>query len=273
MDFLATARRLEAIQAEATRDLAAESEPVAGGWMAANGQGSYLNKAVGLGFDAEPSADDVGRVERFFASRGIEPRIELTAFAPVGFLRTLAERGFVLQEFEHTLVLAVNDRLAGLGERLPAGTPQGVRIEPLDPGDAAKVRTFVVTSASGFVAEGKSTPDVYLTTGLKAAVAPDHHGFLALVGDQVAGAAGSSYRGGVMSLFGASVLPAFRRRGIQQALIAARLQTALSLGADLASITSHPGIPTERNAARLGFQLAYVRAVMVKRGPGLVPSP
>ena len=76
-----------------------------------------------------------------------------------------------------------------------------------------------------------------------------------------------------MSLFGASVLPAFRRRGIQQALISARLQTALSLGADLASITSHPGIPTERNAARLGFQLAYVRAVMVKRGPELVPSP
>jgi GNAT superfamily N-acetyltransferase len=76
-----------------------------------------------------------------------------------------------------------------------------------------------------------------------------------------------------MSLFGTSVLPAFRRRGIQQALIAARLGRALSLRADLASITSHPGIPTERNAARLGFQLAFVRSVLVKRGPGLVPSP
>jgi len=273
MDFLATARRLEAIQAEATRELASESEPVAGGWMAASGQGSYLNKAVGLGFEAEPSADDVGRVERFFASRGIEPRIELTAFASIGFLRTLAERGFVLQEFEHTLVLPVNDGLARLEERLPAGRPQGLRIAPLDPADAALVRTFVVTTASGFLPAGASTPEIYLTTGTKAATAPDHHGFLAFVGNQVAGAAGPSFRGGVMSLFGTSVLPAFRRRGIQQALIAARLQRALSLGAELASITSHPGIPTERNAARLGFQLAYVRAVMVKRGPGLVPSP
>jgi hypothetical protein len=56
-------------------------------------------------------------------------------------------------------------------------------------------------------------------------------------------------------------------------LIAARLGRGLSLRADLASITSLLGIPTERNAARAGFQLAYVRAVMVKRATGLVPSP
>lgn len=273
MDFLATARRLEAIQAEVVRDLATDSEPVAGGWMAANGAGSYLNKAVGMGFEAEPSPDDVARVERFFASRGIEPRIELTAFAPTGFLRTLAERGFVLQEFEHTLVLSVTDRLRGLGDRLPAGRPGDVRIVPLDPGDAGQVRTFVETSASGFFPEGEELPETFLETGIKAAIGSDHHGFLAYVGDRVAGAAGSSFRSGVMSLFGTSVLPAFRRRGIQQALIAARLERALSLKADLAGITSHPGIPTERNAARLGFELAFVRAVLVKRGPGLVPSP
>ena len=105
------------------------------------------------------------------------------------------------------------------------------------------------------------------------AEAPGFAATVAYVDGEIAGAAGSSYRGGVMSLFGTSVLPRFRRRGIQQALIIARLGRGLSLHADLASITSHPGIPTERNAARLGFQFAYARAVMVKRGPGLVPSP
>ena len=273
MDFLATARRLEAIQAEVVRDLASDSEPVAGGWMAANGPGSYLNKAVGMGFDAEPSPDDVERVERFFSVRGVEPRIELTAFAPTGFLRRIAEQGFVLQEFEHTLVLPVSEGLAGLEGRLAARRQPDIRITPLDPSNAAQVRTFVETSASGFFPEGAATPETFLETGTKAALGSDHHGFLAYVGGQVAGAAGSSYRAGVMSLFGTSVLPAFRRRGIQQALIAARLGRALSLRADLASITSHPGIPTERNAARLGFQLAFVRSVLVKRGPGLVPSP
>jgi hypothetical protein len=49
MDFLATARRLEAIQAAVVRELASASEPVAGGRMAADGPGAYLNKAVGMG--------------------------------------------------------------------------------------------------------------------------------------------------------------------------------------------------------------------------------
>lgn len=271
MDFLATARRLEAIQAEATRDLASDVERVAGGWMAANGPGSFLNKAVGLGFDGEPTHEDIVRIEQFFASRGIEPRIELTAFAPIGFLRRIAEAGFVLQEFEHTLVCPIN--AMGIEKRLAMGWPEGVRVEPIDPTHSAQVHAFVLTSASGFFPEGESIPETLLQTGLKAARAPDHIGFMAYVDGEIAGAAGSSYRRGVISLFGASVLPRFRRRGIQQALIAARLGRGLSLHADLASITSHPGIPTERNAARMGFQLAYVRAVMVKRGPGLVPSP
>lgn len=271
MDFLATARRLEAIQAEATRDLASDSEPIAGGWMAANGPGSFLNKAVGMGFDVEPGPEDIARVERFFASRGIEPRIELTAFASIGFLRKSAEAGFVLQEFEHTLVRPID--AAGVQKRLDLGWPEGVRIEPLDPTDPAELRAFVLTSASGFLPEGEPIPATLLETGLKAARAPDHIGFMAYADGEIAGAAGSSFRRGVISLFGASVLPRFRRRGIQQALIAARLGRGLSLQADLASITSHPGIPTERNAARLGFQLAYVRTVLVKRGEGLLPSP
>ncbi len=69
MDLLATARRLEAIQAEVVRTLATESEPVAGGWMAANGPGSYLNKTAGLGFDGEP----IGRGRRS-ASSASSPR-------------------------------------------------------------------------------------------------------------------------------------------------------------------------------------------------------
>ena len=272
MDLLAIARRLEAIQAEVVRGLAAESEPVAGGWMAANGQGSYLNKAAGLGFDAEPTADDVERVERFFASRGIEPRVEVTNFAPPGFLRSLAEAGFVLQEFENTLILP----LGGLGDPralLPAGWPEGLRIARVDPSDEQEVETFVRTSGSGFVPEDVALPDEFLRTGVRAARAHEHDSFLAYLGDEVAGAGGCGTRRGVTSLFGTSVLPGYRRRGIQQALIAVRLERALELGSDLADITSHPGIPTERNAARLGFRLAYVRPVLVKRGPGLVPSP
>ena len=272
MDLLALARRLEAIQAEVVRQLASDSEAVAGGWMAANGPGSYLNKAVALGFDGEPTEEDVLRVERFFASRGIEPKVELTQFAPVPFLRRLAEHDFVLQEFENTLVLPLQG-VRPPRTLLPGGWPGGVRIERVDTRDDRQVDAFVRTSASGFIPEGEDIPEEYLRTGGRAARAPEHDSFVAYVGDDVAGAGGCGTRHGVTSLFGTSVLPRFRRRGIQQALIAVRLERALELGSDLADITSHPGIPTERNAGRLGFRLAFVRPVLVKRGADLVPSP
>lgn len=240
--------------------------------MAANGPGSYLNKAVALGFDGEPTDADVERVDRFFASRGIEPKVELTQFASVAFLRRLAERGFVLQEFENTLVLSLRG-LAPPRTLLPAGWPEGVRIERVDPADDRQVDVFVRTSASGFIPDGEEISEEYLRTGARAARAPEHDSYVAYVGDEVAGAGGCGTRHGATSLFGTSVLPRFRRRGVQQALMAVRLERALALGSDLADITSHPGIPTERNAGRLGFRLAFVRPVLVRRGPELVPSP
>jgi len=272
MDLLATARRLETIQAEVVRQLASDSEPVAGGWMASSGPGSYLNKAVAVGFDAEPTDEDVARIDRFFASRGIEPKVELTQFAPPSFLRRLADRGFVLQEFENTLVLPLRG-LPAPRTLLPRGWPEGVRIDRIDPRDDGQMDVFVRTSASGFIPDGTEISEEYLRTGARAARAPEHDSYVAYVGKEVAGAGGCGTRHGVTSLFGTSVLPRFRRRGIQQALMAVRLERALELGSDLSDITSHPGIPTERNAGRLGFQLAFVRPVLVRRAPGLVPSP
>lgn len=95
---------------------------------------------------------------------------------------------------------------------------------------------------------------------------------MARIGREAVGAAGCQSSEGVTQMFGASVKPACRRRGIQQALIAARAEHGRTLGSRMAVIHSKPGIPTERNSARLGFQMAYVRAVLVKHGEGLVPS-
>ncbi|HSP78091.1 MAG TPA: GNAT family N-acetyltransferase, partial [Myxococcaceae bacterium] len=212
------------------------------------------------------------RLVHFFESRGVEPKVELSPFVAPRLLAGLAARGFVLSELENVLVrrlpLEEELRLA-----LPHGWPAGVDVERVDLTDEAAVREYVEVSGSGFLPEGERMPEVFLEAGFKAARMPGYDGFVARFGREVAGAGGCESGDGLTMLFGTSVKPAFRRRGIQQALIAARLRRARERGSELAIIVSRPGIPTERNAARLGFAMAYTRVVLVKHGEGLVPSP
>jgi len=63
---------------------------------------------------------------------------------------------------------------------------------------------------------------------------------------------------------GAATLPAYRRRGVQSALLASRLALARELGCDLAVVTTQPGSKSQGNVQRLGFELAYSRAILVR---------
>ena len=70
--------------------------------------------------------------------------------------------------------------------------------------------------------------------------------------------------GGVAQLTGAATAPAHRRRGIQTALLSARLADAAAC-CDAAVITTQPGSKSQQNAQRQGFDLLYARAVLVKQ--------
>lgn len=272
LDFADIARRFESRQATAMRSLARDAEPLAEGWMAFAGVGSYFNKACGFGQGASPTDADLDRLVHFFVSRGVEPKVELSPFVSPKLLARLAERGFVLSELENVLArrLPPDEELR---VALPLGGPAGVDLEHVNLADDVAVHEYVKVAGSGFLPEGEPMPEVYFEAGLKATRMPGYDGFVARAGMEVVGAGGCESGGGLTILFGTSVKPAFRRRGIQQALIGARLRRAREQGSDLAIIVSGPGIPTERNAARLGFAMAYTRVVLVKHGDGLVPSP
>jgi ribosomal protein S18 acetylase RimI-like enzyme len=81
--------------------------------------------------------------------------------------------------------------------------------------------------------------------------------------------AGASMRcsDGVAQLCGSATLPAWRRRGIQNALLARRLADAARAGCDLAVVTTQPGSKSQQNAQRQGFALLYTRAHLVKPAP------
>jgi len=270
-DFAALATALERAQAEAMREFALESRPLAGGWMTFAGPGAPATKACGLGLGGPVPDGVVEEARDFFESRGAEARVEVCPFVDPSLLNALGRGGFQLQEFENVLVRPLVPG-QDLRQQMPGAWPTGLTVEPIHPEDARAVDAYVRVALSGFVPEGQTPAEGLQRMARLAVQLPGYDSFVARADGQVVGAAGCATRAGTTSLFGASVLPPFRGRGVQQALILARLQCASARGSTRATIVSNPGIPTERNAARLGFQMAYARAVLVRPGAGLVPS-
>jgi GNAT superfamily N-acetyltransferase len=68
------------------------------------------------------------------------------------------------------------------------------------------------------------------------------------------------------------VLPAYRRRGVHQALFAARLAIAHDRGATCAAIKTLAGSPVELSAAKLGFTRTALRRRVRRDGSGASPE-
>lgn len=88
--------------------------------------------------------------------------------------------------------------------------------------------------------------------------------YLAWVDDQPAGGGAVRIHDGIAKLCSASTRVAFRKRGVQTALLNARLQAAQGAGCDLAHVLTAPGSASQRNVERAGFSLAYTKVVLAK---------
>ena len=64
---------------------------------------------------------------------------------------------------------------------------------------------------------------------------------------------------GVALFAGASTIPEMRRRGLQAALLEARLNYAFEHDCELAMMVTEVGSQSQRNAERTGFRVAYTR--------------
>ncbi|WP_437313314.1 GNAT family N-acetyltransferase [Sorangium sp. So ce385] len=264
LSYVEIARIEERRLAIGTSSVVACAEPIAGGWMAFDGDGSWGNFAAGLGLAGPVSDEDLDRLVAFYAARDMEPQIQVCPFAHESLVRGLAERGFVLREFENVLAreLAPDEDLRAL---VPHNGPAGLEIVRVDPGDEAQVRAFIEVSTSGFRAEDEPITPALFEITRRVVAQPGCDSYLALVNGEPAGGGSVEIAGDGAALFGASVLPRFRERGIQQLLIVRRLERVRERGRRLACISASPGIPTERNALRLGFFMAYSKGVFVQR--------
>jgi GNAT superfamily N-acetyltransferase len=268
MDMLEIAKLEEGRQAEALAELADEVLRIGGGVAGRGAKGSWLNNANGMGLAGPVSEDEVAELARWYESAGIEPRIELCPMADDSLIRALENLRFRVRAFENVLF-----REIATGERVRpvVDPPAGLKIKIVDPANEAESLEYVRVCSSGFLPPGQTELEPeHVEVSLSVVRHPRTVAMMAMLDGRCAGAGGMGMHEHVCALFGLSVLPEFRRRGVQQALIAARLNYAAERGARVATIGSRPGAGTERNVRRMGFQTGYTKPVMVRPGPGLV---
>lgn len=244
--------------------------PIAGGVASYCGPGSPINKLIGLGLNEPIDEAQLDSIERAFFVHAAPVQAEVASLAMSLNFPIFGRRGYTFQGFEDVLGL-------DLTPKLPVPPPQ-VTIATVTPDT---LPLWLDTLAAGALSDGTGpgpSPDEPSHEALRVALrqiaqAPGARVYLAYLSGQPVGGASLCLTDGVAQLSGAATLPAFRRRGVQTALLRVRLREAQRDGCSLATITTQPGSTSQVNARRQGFELLYTRALLVKSpGQSLVSS-
>ena len=224
--------------------------------------GRKLNHVTGLGMAGVVDAAALAALEAAYEARGLGVEIDLCPHAAPSLLPLLAERGYAVNAFSNTCARTLDDVA-------PVGAPEA-GIELLQGLEADAL--FVEASIAGFSMQAHDRPRALLDALARIAHARDDTAlFVAKVDGQVAGSAGLSVAetplGRIGELYIASTLPAFRGRGVQSALLRARLAAAKAAGCALAVVMARPANTSARNTERAGFRLAFTKATFARPLP------
>jgi len=260
---LELARRIELAEAQAAVDCAevlgrlrpdsgAAVERVAGGFAVYCGANSPVTQAVALGLDGPVSEEGFDRLEEFYRSRQEPVRVETCPLADGSLIEQFGRRAYRVTEFSNFMArpLGNSDSLKTWPE-----PPAGVTIEKIA---KEQVDLWTLTVSQGFSENFPVTQEI-LEVMKMFALSQNVECYLARVDGAVAGGGTVKIHNGIAGLFGASTLPAFRKRGVQTALLQARLARAAAAGCDLAACLAQPGSTSQRNVMRQEFSVLYTR--------------
>jgi GNAT superfamily N-acetyltransferase len=261
------ARRLEACEEmpqvlyarvfQKTRpEIGAAEEEICGGHMVFAGLGSPIGRATGLGLDQPLTSHDLDRIEQFYRERGAPSQVDLTPLHDPPVFELFKDRGYAIAELNNVLYRKLEEAHE---PSLPAANFE-IRRSPAEESDL-----------TGAIVEGAFFPDG-APEAFRGLIAPLYQmknalAFVATVdGKPVACGTGiviSEHR--VFALCGAGTLSAYRGRGLQTALLQARMSAALKAGCEYAVVVTQGGSASQRNVERLGFRVAYSKVTVIRK--------
>ncbi len=220
----------------------------AGAYAVFNGVDSPVTQSFGLGLSEQLSPVSLDRIESFFLDRGAGVVHEVSPLAGIETIDLLCTRGYRPIELSSVMHRSV--------ER-PVKKDYGavtVRVAAVE--DAP---LWASVSARGWAHEHPELQDSLEQFGAVAFAREQTVNFIAEL-DGEPGAAGTLCLHDGIALFGgASVIPKMRRRGLQAALLEARMSYASDRGYELAMMVTEAGSQSQRNAERKDFRIAYTR--------------
>lgn len=239
------------------KEVGGEGAAVDQGWMACDGKGSWANFAAGLGVDGPVEDAAFDELVSFYRAQGHPPRVQVTPYQHTSLRQGLSARGFVIYEVETMLVRT-------LEELSPSPPPPGLTFEPIDPSKTDDVVAFRTSQMLGFCGN-PDTPAGMIPITERVARSPRLSAWLLRLDGRIVGSGGLESFENAGVLLAACVYPEARRRGVQSAFIDFRLQQAAAAGLEYVTVASTAGGPTERNALRAGFSVAYTQVALELR--------
>jgi GNAT superfamily N-acetyltransferase len=249
-DLQTLMHRLEQAQAAQNRALClaegGTSVPLAGGHALFRKEGHPLNQALG---QVEPLTHEALDQAEALLGRGGHPTVlEVCPILTDDSWKVLAARGYRVQQFQHLLARP-------LGEDAFSVSCEVRRVRSHEFETFSKV---VSASFAGLDAWQEHVPFFTLppTEGVSS--------WMVSVDGAPAGGGTLGLFDGVALLAGDGVLPRFRGRGLQKALIAARLKWAVAAGAEWACASTLPSTHSQRAYEACGFRVMYPKVEMAK---------
>ena len=220
----------------------------AGAYAAFDGVDSPVTQTFGLGLFEQLTSTSLDRIERFFRDRGAAVLHEVSPLAGIATLDLLCARGYRPIELSSVMHRPVD----------PPATKEGsaLTVRVAAPEEAA---LWTDVSARGWAHQNPELLGFLQEFGAISFAREHSVQFIAELDGQPGAAGSLSLHDGVALFGGASTIPELRRRGLQAALLEARMRYAFEHGYSLAMMVSEAGSQSQRNAERKGFRIAYTR--------------